>query len=119
MNLYLWSEQGTLHTENIRKNRKVAVNIFDSRQKWGSLLRGLQAFGTAKTISNKELVLAGILYIKRFPGSLKMVKHPKRFHDKLFESKIYKIQLDEIKVLDERVFGKGGSRRIFLKRKNN
>lgn len=117
MNLYLWSEQGTAHTENIKKNKKVAVTVFDSKQKWGSLLRGIQAFGTAKTVSNKELIIAGILYIKRFPGSLKMVKHPKRFHDKIFESKIYKIQLDEIKVLDEKAFGKGGSRKIFLKRK--
>src|SRR3972149_8600726 len=109
MNLYIWSEEGTKHSENLRKNRKVAINIFDSRQKWGSLLQGLQATGTARLVNRREFIIAGILYIKRFPKSLKLVKNPKRFHDKLFESKLYKIQLKEIKVFDEKMFGKGGS----------
>ena len=117
MNLYIWSEEGTAHSENLKKNKKVAVNIFDSRQRWGSLLRGLQATGIAKQVDNKELIKAGILYIRRFPASMKLVKNPKRFHDKIFESKIYKIQLKNIKVFDEKIFGKGGSRKISLKRK--
>ena len=117
MNLYTWSEEKTTHSKNLRKNKKVSVNIFDSRQKWGSLLQGLQATGIAMPVNSRELIKAGILYIERFPSSLKLVGNPKRFHDKLFESKIYKIQLDEIKVFDEKAFGKGGSRRISLKRK--
>lgn len=116
MNLYIWSEEGTVHSENLKKNRKIAINIFDSRQKWGSLLQGLQATGTANIVDNKELIKAGILYIKRFPASMKLVKNPKRFHDKIFETKIYKIQLDKVKVFDEKAFGKGGSRKISLRR---
>ncbi len=114
MNLYIWSEEYSAHSKNMKKNRRVAVNVFDSRQKWGSLLQGLQALGTAKPVTNKEFVIAGLLYAKRFPSSLKLVGHPKKFHDKIFESKIYKIHLDEIKVFDEKVFGKGGSRKIKL-----
>lgn len=117
MNLYIWSEEGTAHCENLKKNSKVAINVFDSRQKWGSSLQGLQAMGTAKQVNNREFILAGIFYTKRFPESLKLVKHPKKLHDKIFESKIYKIRLDEIKVFDEKAFGKGGSRKIFLKRR--
>ena len=117
LNLYIWSEEYTKHSQNLRKNKRVAVNIFDSGQKWGSLLQGLQAFGTAKPVSSKkDLIIAGILYIKRFPKSLELVKNPKRFHDKVFESKLYKIELQEIKVFDEKTFGKGGSRKISLKR---
>jgi uncharacterized protein YhbP (UPF0306 family) len=117
MSLYIWSEEKTTHSENLKKNRKVSVNIFDSSQKWGSLLQGLQATGIAMPVNHKEIIKAGILYIKRFPSSLKLVGNPKRFHDKLFESKIYKIQLNEIKVFDEKAFGKGGSRKISLKRR--
>ncbi|MEX2017310.1 MAG: pyridoxamine 5'-phosphate oxidase family protein [Candidatus Pacearchaeota archaeon] len=118
LNLYIWSEEGTEHSQNLRRNGKVSVNIFDSKQKWGSLLKGLQATGSAKAITNrKELILAGILYLKRFPAALKIVKNPKRFNDKIFESKIYKIEPKEIKVFDEKTFGKGGSRKITLKRR--
>ena len=116
MNLYIWSEEGTKHSENLKKNGKVSVNIFNSNQKWGSLLRGLQANGIARQVNKKELIIAGILYIKRFPKSLKLVKNPKRFHDKIFESKLYKITLHEIKVFDEKTFGKGGSRKISLRK---
>ena len=114
MNLYIWSEENTIHSENMRKNRKVAINIFDSRQKWGSLLQGLQARGTANIVNNKGLLKAGILYIKRFPRSLKIAKNPRGFHSKLFESRIYKIKLEEIKIFDEKTFGKGGSRKIHI-----
>lgn len=37
-NLYIWSEKDTAHSRNILKNKKVAVNIFDSSQKCDSLL---------------------------------------------------------------------------------
>lgn len=117
INLYIWSEEGTAHSENLKKNEKVAVNIFDSKQKWDCLHQGLQALGTAKQVNKKEFISAGILYVKRFPASLKLVKHPKRLHDEIFESKIYKIQLDEIKIFDEKAFEKGGSRKIILNRR--
>ena len=114
-NLYIWSEKDTVHSKNILKNKKVAVNIFDSSQKWGSLLRRIQAMGFARSVNAKELVKAGFLYLKRFPQSLKMVKDPKGFHHKIFESQLYKIKLNKIKVFDEKVFGKGESKEISLK----
>ena len=114
-NLYIWSEKASAHSKNILKNKKVAVNIFDSEQKWGSLLQGVQAMGIAKPVNNKELIKAGLSYLKRFPASLKMVKNPGGFHHKIFESQLYKIKLNKIKVFDERTFGKGESRNISLR----
>ena len=61
-----------------------------------------------------ELIKAGILYIKRFPKSLRFVKNPKGFHNKIFESRLYKIKLNKIKTFDEKIFGKGEFREIFL-----
>ncbi|MEK6847783.1 MAG: pyridoxamine 5'-phosphate oxidase family protein [Nanoarchaeota archaeon] len=115
MGLYIWSEEESVHSENLKKNKRVAINIFDSRQKLGSLLQGLQATGTANIVDRRELINAGMLYIKRFPKTMKLVKNPNDFHSKLFESRIYKINLEEIKVFDEKTFGKGGSRKISLK----
>ena len=113
-NLYIWSEEGTAHGKNMLKNKKVAVNIFDSSQKWGSLLQGIQVRGVAKQIRNIGMVKVGLLYLKRFPAAIKIVKNPARFHDKIFESKLYKIELREIKVFDEKNFGKGGFREVYL-----
>ncbi len=111
-NIYIWSEKNTKHERNISKNNKVAVNIFDSSQKWGSLLQGIQAIGTATPIKNSELMRVGTLYIKRFPSSIKIIKKIKGFHDKIFKSRIYKIKLDKIKVFDEKTFGKGEFREV-------
>ena len=111
-NVYIWSEKNTIHEKNISKNNKVAVNIFDSSQKWGSLLQGIQAVGTATPIKNNELMRVGALYVKRFPSSIKTIKKIKEFHNKIFESRLYKIKLDKIKVFDEKTFGKGEFREI-------
>ncbi len=116
MDIYIWSEEGSVHSENLKKNKKVAINIFNSKQKWGSLLQGLQAIGTADKVNGKDLIKAGILYIRRFPNSLKLVKNPKGFHERIFESKLYKIQLDKIKVFDEKAFGKENSKKISLRK---
>ncbi len=114
MNLYIWNERGTT-TANLEKNKRVAINIFDSKQRWSSSLQGLRATGTASIVNNKELIKAGILYIRRFPKSLNFVKNPKGFHSKMFESRIYKIKLEDINVFDEKTFGKGETRKISLK----
>ena len=85
-------------------------------QKWGSLMQGLQAFGNASIANKKELIKAGLRYMKRFPGVLKFVKTPKDFHSKIFKSGIYKIQLNNIKILDEKIFGKEEFRSIVIRR---
>ncbi len=115
-NLYIWSEENTLHNKNISKNNKIAINIFESNQTWGSNLQGIQALGNAYSISNKELLKAGFLYLKRFPKSLKLVKNPKNFHNKIFQSKMYRIQLNKIKLFDEKTFGKYETREVIIKR---
>ena len=105
-NIYMWTGPETLHAKNIKNNEKVAVSIFNSAQKWGSLLKGVQIIGRAKMIGEEELKKAGKLYIKRFVKSRKYAKNPMDFHNKKFESRFYKIQPSEIKVLDEKTFGK-------------
>ncbi len=115
-NLYFWTDPNALHSRNIKQNSKVGVNIFDSRQEWGSLLKGLQIFGTSSIVSKKELLTAGALYIKRFPNVVRFVKKILDFHSSKFQSKIYKIEINKIKVFDEETFGKEEFRELIIRR---
>ena len=115
-NMYIWTGKKSRHCKNMRKNAHVAVNVFDSKQKWGSLLQGLQIFGKARVVNTTELVHAGIQYMKRFPRVVTIVESPKKFHAKVFGSVMYKIQIERIKVFDERTFGKEEWREVEIKR---
>lgn len=115
-NLYYWSDKDAIHSKNISKNKKVAINIFNSNQKFGSDLEGLQALGIAFKVNKKELLKAGFLYIKRYPGVIKYIKKITDFHNPKFESYIYKIELSKIKLFNEKLFGKEGFREIIIKR---
>jgi len=115
-NLYIWTGEKTIHSKNIKENNKVSINIFNSEQKWGSFLQGIQAKGNAFKVNNKELIKSGLMYIKRYPKVIKFVKNPVDFHSKLFESRMYKIGLNKIKVFDEKIFGKDEIREIIIKK---
>ncbi|MBI4163758.1 MAG: pyridoxamine 5'-phosphate oxidase family protein [Candidatus Aenigmarchaeota archaeon] len=116
LNLYIWTDPQTLHCKNIERNPKVSVSIFNSGQEWGSFLQGLQTLGKAIVVSEKELTKAGNLYLQRYPQSSNFVKTPKDFHSEKFQSRIYKIELEKIKVLDEKIFGKEEFRELTIKR---
>lgn len=113
-NLYFWSSPDTIHSKNIKQNPKVAVNIFDSKQKWGTFLKGVQMFGKCRPVNNKELLLGGSLYLKRFPKVMQFVKKIFDFNSKELETKMYKIEINKIKVFDEELFGKEEFREIII-----
>jgi len=115
-NLYFWTSNDAVHSKNIAQNKRVAVNIYDSHQPWGSLLQGVQAVGIASIVNNTELIKAGFMYIKQFPKVVKFVKSPSDFHSKLFESKLYKIELSKLKILDEKNLGKETWKEITITR---
>lgn len=115
LNLYIWTEKKSKHSTNILKNPKVSINIADTSQKWGSNLQGIQMQGIAKETVESELIKAGTLYMKRFPGVLKHVKKAKDFISKEFESVILKFEISKIKLLDEETFGKEEYREVKLK----
>lgn len=112
LNLYFWTDPNAKHSKNIEKNSNVAVNIFDSHQAWGSLLKGVQMRGVARVVTKKELLIGGALYLKRFPNVSQYVKKILDFHSKKFQSKMYKIEPTWIKLFDEELFGKEGWREI-------
>ena len=106
LNIYFWTTTDSDHAKNIKKNKKVSVSIANSNQEFGSMLRGVQIHGTARTLSTKELSRPARMYMKRFPKVFKFVKKVTDFNSPKLESKMYLIKPDKIKVLDEKVFGK-------------
>ncbi|MBI1973279.1 pyridoxamine 5'-phosphate oxidase family protein [Candidatus Micrarchaeota archaeon] len=104
--LYVWTGPKTLHGKNIEENSRVALTVFDAKQSFDALKRGLQAFGSAAIVGDDELEKAGSTYLKRFPGAQKFVNDPKGFHSPMFNDRLYRIELSKIKLLDEEAFGK-------------
>src|ERR1700722_19094081 len=45
LDVYFVSDWRTKHCRNLTQKPKVALTIFDSHQKWGDSLRGIQLFG--------------------------------------------------------------------------
>ena len=115
-NLYIWTEKESTHSKNIQNNSSVAVNIINTSQKFGSELQGLQIRGKAEPASGSELIKAGNLYMKRFPSVSKYVLKIRDFVSKKFESAIYKIEVENIKLMDEKNFGKEEYRNVLVKR---
>ena len=115
-NLYIWTDKNSMHSKNIEKNNKVSINIVDTSQKWGTLLKGLQIKGTSNIIQDKDLNKVGKLYIDRYPNVSKFVKKPSDFHMEELESHLYQITPKTIKVLDEKKFGKEKHKELSLKK---
>ncbi len=116
LNLYIWTDPYSQHCKNITNNPRVAVDIYDSHQEWGSLLKGLQILGTSMPVNNKELLLSGALYLKRYVKASNFIKTLKDFNSDKLDSKIYKIVISKIKLLDESNFGKDIYKELLIER---
>ncbi len=115
-NLYIWTDTNSVHCKDIEKNNLVAINIADTSQKWGSNLRGLQIRGRAYPLSLLQMLKPAKLYMTRFPLVKKFIKNPKEFNTK-FDSKLYKIEIEWIKLFDEAKFRKEVWKELAIKRK--
>lgn len=83
------------HCQNIMQNSSVAVNVFDTKQKWGGDLLGLQIFGTCEPVQSGKKDWAFQVYCKRFPSYLKV------FASSLIGYKFYIINPAYLKITDE------------------
>jgi len=116
LNLYIWTDRDASHTRHFKINPKVSVNIADTSQEWGSLLKGLQMRCVVEPVSGTELMKAGALYMKRFPNVSKYVKKASDFVSGELESILFRLKLEKVKVLDEKKFGKEGFRVILVRK---
>jgi uncharacterized protein YhbP (UPF0306 family) len=61
------SDPDSRHSRNLVANPSAAVTIFDSHQTWGRPDRGIQLFGTARTVTGAAAREAERAYSARFP----------------------------------------------------
>ena len=95
----IWlSEPGAKHSRNVRRNRSVAIAVFDSRQSWGKPDRGIQLFGRARELSGKEAEEAEPIYADRFPDYRREDNSAYAF---------YGLRPRSFKLFDEHALGRG------------
>lgn len=91
-NLYFVSMPSSKHGQNIKKNGKVAVSIFDSTQNWGDGV-GLQIESTIEIVKGVDVLKIAKLYASReYPyGGIKMEQAMDFVKSMVLEGKQYKI----------------------------
>ena len=104
-NIYFLSSPKSSHAKNLVRNAACALTLFDSEQKFGTELRGLQLFGTAKQLSLAESVHAFSIYSKRFPDLLRWTSDVQSMFKHL-EDRFFEFAVTSGKMLNEPNFGK-------------
>ena len=104
LNLYFLSAPRTLHCRHIEKNDKVAVAIFDSKQKPSDKKKGLQIYGVAKPISKKVIFKHAL---RLWKGSMN-IKDPEMTYENMVKNpkggRMYKISPKRIKFFNQELF---------------
>lgn len=91
MNLYIVTDPNSIHGKDIKKNSKVAFNIFDSHQKITKPKKGIQGRGMIEVVKGiANIAKALYLWHKANPGIEKDIT-VKDILKKITDTKIYKI----------------------------
>jgi uncharacterized protein YhbP (UPF0306 family) len=92
------SDPSARHSQNLRRNRWVAIAVYDSTQIWGQPDRGIQLFGPAREAAGRLMQASERIYAARFPA----YEGPESGAYRL-----YHFRPRRIKVFDERALGSG------------
>ena len=106
LELFILTEQSTIHGQNIEQNPSIAAAIWMDSGKYGENLQGLQLFGVCEKVSTLKLFDALKQYNNRFPTFAQIIKHPEDFAKGVVKSRLYILKIDKIKLLDEPAFGR-------------
>ncbi len=106
LDFYILTEPTTQHSLNLAKNKSVALGIYDSHQEWDLDKKGLQIFGECERVEGMKLIEATRLYLERFSGLSKWIKHADDFAKGIINSRFYVIRTKSLKLFDEVTFGK-------------
>lgn len=105
LKLYILTDPGSAHGNNLQKNPSVAVTILDTTQIPGNKRQGLQLIGTGKQIQDRNEELSAL---KRWNDRMRG-RHGYENLEKMylneFESRMHEFVIDYIKIFDEKTFG--------------
>lgn len=106
LRLYVLTPPAAQHSRNIEARPDISVAIFDSHQKSGAELRGLQIFGRCfQAVNPDDLKRSFEAYADRFEAILTSAPNVEALL-KVFESRLFTIEPTSIKIFDEPTFGK-------------
>ena len=114
LNLYFLSRLARRHSQEIVRNKRVAVAIADQNQIFGNKMKGLQIEGTCIPLNGKEAKNAFELYKKRFvkvEGFMpekSLVRYEESFSKGEVIHRVWKIIPTKIKIFDESRYGDVG-----------
>lgn len=104
LELYFLSHPNSRHCRNLRAHSSMAIAVFDSRQTWGELDRGVQLFGTCRQARGVAARTAERIYGRRFK-SYAPWKAELDAENAEWEYRFYRFVTTRVKVFDEREFG--------------
>jgi len=103
--LYILTPPSTEHIENLLRDERIAVLVADSQQTGDGGKRGLQITGTARLASGDVLAEGLAAYRDRFPATREALASEGALDASGWESRIYVLIPEHIKVFDEQTFG--------------
>lgn len=106
LKIYIITDPESNHSKNLVKNQSIAVSIFDSHFRfWKDKLQGVQLSGKGYKTPILQMHNATSCFVKRFPLFKEIVKSPKDFMKKAVKVRLYTLEIDRIKLFDEKRFG--------------
>jgi uncharacterized protein YhbP (UPF0306 family) len=104
LELYFLSHPNSRHCRNLQAHSSMAIAVFDSRQTWGALDRGLQLFGTCREARGVTARAAERIYARRFKPFASW-KAELDAENAEWDYRFYRFVTRRVKVFDEREFG--------------
>lgn len=105
LNLYFISPPSSQHSQDIKKNNKVAVAIAQSNQLMPDPKEGIQIYGTVKQVSKVSTIKWMLkMFHKVNPGAEDVLNYD-NMKNKVISSKVYKITPIKIKTFNQQPGG--------------
>jgi uncharacterized protein YhbP (UPF0306 family) len=119
LNIYFVSDWKTKHCKNFSKRPSVAITIFDSHQKWGESLRGIQLFGECFATEIDEARKAEKLYGARFRGYAEYRKSISERERQQSQHRFFVFRAKTVKIFDEDNLGEENFVRAIIVKDRN
>ena len=107
LNLYFLSDPNTLHCQQLLNNPKVAISIAKSPQNPAHAKKGVQLYGLAEQILDKEKIIAALnLWKKTLKVTSETYSYEGMIKNKI-KGRMFKVTLKKIKFFNQELWEEG------------
>lgn len=107
LNIYFLSSPETLHCQHIATQPKVAVSIADSPQKPASKKKGVQIYGLAEQISDKQKIIHALSLWRKTLQVTSEIYTYEGMMKKLIDGRMYKVTPKKLKFFNQEIWEEG------------